>query len=163
MGEVARLTEAQRSPGSGGRRCGGWMGRRSRVLPREICWAACSSRRREVSEARQKSAEAVVAAAHGGEGPNTRSRTGSMRSWSEAGAAKKAEKLEPFQRVGDGSPDGSLEAACQADPARVEDTGDEAPGLMEEVVRRENVLAAQFCRRGLLSFLDEHRRLMRLS
>ena len=65
-----------------------------------------------------------------------------MRSWSEAGAAKKAEKLEPFQRVGDGSPDGSLEAACQADPARVEDTGDEAPGLMEEVVRRENVLAA---------------------
>ena len=86
-----------------------------------------------------------------------------MRSWSEAGAAKKAEKPEPFQRVGDGSPDGSLGAARQADPARVEDTGDEAPGLMEEVVRRENVLAAQFRRRGLLSFLDEHQRLMRSS
>ena len=63
VGEEAFSSEAQRSSGPGERICDGWMERRSRVLPREIC---------VLPESMQKSAEAVVAAgASGGEGPNT--------------------------------------------------------------------------------------------
>jgi len=55
----------------------------------------------------QKSAEAIVAAAHGGEGPNTRSRTGTERSMPEGDADKKAGKPERTRRVGGGTAEGT--------------------------------------------------------
>ena len=51
----------------------------------------------------QKSAEAVVAAAHSGEGPNTRSRVGPKRSMSKQGVDEKAEMLERTWKVGGGT------------------------------------------------------------
>ena len=89
----------------------------------------------------QKSAEAIVAAAHGGEGPNTRSRTGPERSMTEGGAGKKAEKPERARRAGGGTAEGTG-IVRQADTARDGDTGDGAPMLMEEVCARANLLAA---------------------
>jgi hypothetical protein len=70
MGEGADAPEARSSTGISGRIRGGWMERRSRVLPREIwryCLAASPTERRD--DGRQKSAEVVVAG-HPGEGLN---------------------------------------------------------------------------------------------
>jgi len=89
----------------------------------------------------QKSAEATVVAAHGGEGPNTRSRTGPERSMTDGGAGKKAEKPELTRRAGGGTAEGTGRVR-QADTARDGDTGDGAPMLMEEVCARANLLTA---------------------
>lgn len=50
----------------------------------------------------QKSAEAIVAASHGGEGPNTRSRIGTERSMREEGADKRAGMPERIGKASDG-------------------------------------------------------------
>src|SRR3989442_677873 len=89
----------------------------------------------------QKSAEAVVAAAHGGEGPNTRSRTGTMRSRREEDADTRAERPERPRRVGGGTAEGTG-VERQTRTARGEQVGEKASMLMEEVLRRENVHAA---------------------
>jgi RNA-directed DNA polymerase len=89
----------------------------------------------------QKSAEAEVAAAQGGEGPNTRSRTGAMRSMHEGGAAGRAGMPERPRTPGDGIAQGTG-FERQAGTARGENAGDEAPMLMEEVLRRENLMKA---------------------
>ena len=89
----------------------------------------------------QKSAEAVVAAAHGGEGPNTRSRTGTEHSMPEGGADKRAERPERARRAGGGTAEGTGRAR-QAGTACNGQAGDGAPMLMEEVCARENLLAA---------------------
>ena len=60
-------------PGLVGRRCGGYVGRRSRVLPWEICPSAERlAGSRDVATEGQKSAETVVVTAQGDEGSNTR-------------------------------------------------------------------------------------------
>ena len=72
-GRGGQKTRSPMPPGPFGRRCGGYVGRRSRVLPWEIC--PCAERLgmlRGIAMDGQKSAEAVVVAAQGGEGPNTR-------------------------------------------------------------------------------------------
>ena len=89
----------------------------------------------------QKSAEAVVAAAQGGEGLNTRSRTGTMRSRHEGDAASRAEKPErPWTRGGGTAQGTGVER--QTCTARGEKTGEGAPMLLEEVLRRENLMKA---------------------
>jgi len=89
----------------------------------------------------QKSAEAVVAAAHGGDGPNMRRRTGAEHSMREGDAARRAGRPEGPRRVGGGTAERTgierqARTACD-DPA-----GDGPPLLLEEVWRRENLLAA---------------------
>src|SRR5437867_10958557 len=70
-----------------------------------------------------------------------RSRTGTRRSMSEPGADKRAEMPERPRKAGGGTAeDTGFER--QADTACREKAGDETAGLMEEVLRRENVLAA---------------------
>lgn len=56
-------------------------------------------------------------------------------------AEKKAERPERVGRIGGGTAE-RTDAARQAVPASGEKAGDEAPGLMEEVLRRENLMAA---------------------
>ena len=69
------MTQSPMPPGPGGRRCGGYVGRRSRVLPWEICPSAERlAGSRDVARDGQKSAEAGVAAAQGGEGRTRGSR-----------------------------------------------------------------------------------------
>ena len=88
----------------------------------------------------QKSAEAEKPHA-AVKGPNTRSRTGAMRSMHEGDAEGRAGMPER-PRGADG---GTVEAAGverQASAARGENAGDGAPMLMEEVLRRDNMLAA---------------------
>ena len=63
------------------------------------------------------------------------------------------------RREGGGTADG-MGLARQADAARDGKTGDDPAMLMDEVVRRGNVTAA-FRRLGLVSFIEEHRRLAR--
>lgn len=89
----------------------------------------------------QKSAEVIVAAAHGSEGPNMSSRTGTERSMAERGAGKRAEKPEQTRKVGGGTAE-DTGTERQAATARNESTGDEAPLLMEEVCARENLMNA---------------------
>ena len=82
----------------------------------------------------QKSAEAEVAAAHSGEGLNTRSRVGTKRSMSEEDVDKKAEKLERTRKVGGGTAEGTGPAR-QALTARGENAEAEARLLTEEAMR----------------------------
>ena len=89
----------------------------------------------------QESAEAIVAASHGGEGPNTRSRTYTERSMFDGDAERQAEKLERSLSVGGGTAEGRG-TVRQADTARADHVGDEAPQLMEEVCARESMQAA---------------------
>src|SRR5262245_335571 len=70
-----------------------------------------------------------------------RSRTGTRCSMTEEDADKKAERLEQPRKVGGGTAEGTG-SARQADTPRREKAGDEVAGLMEEALRRENVLAA---------------------
>ena len=89
----------------------------------------------------QKSAEVIVAAAHGSEGPNMSSRTGTERSMVERDAGKRAEKPEQARKASGGTAHGPG-AERQAAAARNESTEDETPLLMEEVCARENLMNA---------------------
>jgi len=85
---------------------------------------------------------------------------------SEEDAVQKAEKPERSRKVGGGTAEGTTPAR-QALTARGDKAKAEAPSLMEEVLRRENVRQASrrlvstrhLRAHGLLSFLEEHRRL----
>ena len=72
-GRGGKKTRSPMPSGLGGRICGGYVGRKSRVLPWEI-WSSAErlARSRGVAMDGQKSAEAIVVAVQGGEGPNTR-------------------------------------------------------------------------------------------
>ncbi len=89
----------------------------------------------------QKSAEAVLATAHGSEGPNTESRTGTERSMSGGDAGKRAEMPERTLRVGGGTAEGRGNVR-QTGTACNGNAGDEETKLMEEVCARENLMAA---------------------
>src|SRR5262245_43593874 len=64
-----------------------------------------------------------------------------MRSNGEGDADKKAEGLEPTREDSGGTAKATGEAR-QASTARGENVGSKGGGLLEEVLRRENVLAA---------------------
>jgi group II intron reverse transcriptase/maturase len=70
-----------------------------------------------------------------------RSRTGAKGSMDRRDADQKAEKPEQAGKVGGGTAKGTG-AACQAVPAPGENVGEGAPVTMEEVLRRENLMAA---------------------
>ena len=142
MGEGARRPEARCHPDRRGVNATGvWEEShapypgRSAHLPR---WLTLP--RGEVRD-EQKSAEAVVAAAHGGEGPNRRSRFGSKRSMSEEDVDEKAGKPERSRKVGGGTAEDTTPAR-QALAARGDKAKAEARSLIEEVLRRENVQKA---------------------
>ena len=80
----------------------------------------------------------------------------------ERDADKKAERPERAGRVG-GRTAESTGAARQAFVAPGEKAGDEALGLMEEVLRRENLMAAYRMpnQMGLVSLPHEHQKLAR--
>jgi len=77
---------------------------------------------------------------------------------SETDAVKKAEKLERTGRKGGGTAE-STGSVRQTFVAPGEQAGDEALGLMEEVLRRENLKAALLSRMGLVSLVQEKQRL----
>ena len=64
-----------------------------------------------------------------------------MRSWREGDAVKRAERPEPPRKDGGGTATGPG-GVRQTRSARGEHAGAEAPGLMEEVLRRENLVVA---------------------
>jgi len=90
---------------------------------------------------KQKSAEAIRAAAHGGKGPNTTDGTGTERSMSERVAGKQAGKPKRARRAGGGTAEGTGNAR-QAGTAREGNAGEETKTLMEEVCARENLMKA---------------------
>ena len=73
-------------------------------------------------------------------------------------AGQKAEKLERAGRAGGGTAE-RTGAVRRAAMASGEQAGDEALGLMEEVLRRENLKAALLSRMGLVSLVQEKQRL----
>jgi len=89
----------------------------------------------------QKSAEAIVVAAYGDEGPNGLNRTDAEHSMPEEDADQKAAMPEHARRVGGGTAE-SRGGAHQAGTACKEHVGDQSSLTMEEVVCRENMLAA---------------------
>ena len=102
---------------------------------------ATSALRWDASRRSEKSAEAIVAAGarrRRAEHEEPNRREGFM---DERDAGKKAEKPERAGRVGGGTAEGT-DAARQAFRASGEQAGDETVGLMEEVLRRENLMAA---------------------
>ncbi len=96
-------------PGSRGRICGGYVGRRSRVLPRENCpsvplsGTSCVKRR---SEGRAGVSRGHSSRSHSGEGPNTRSRPCTKRSMPEEDADTTAEMPEWSPSAGGGTAEG---------------------------------------------------------
>lgn len=90
----------------------------------------------------QKSAEAKVAAAHAANGPNMRSRTGAKHSGREGDAGSRVEKPERPGEASGGTAHGPG-VERQARTACGENAGDGTPELMEEVLRHENMMAAQ--------------------
>ena len=107
------------------------MGGKSRALPWEIC----------PPSGEQKSAEAIVAAAHGGEGPNREDRQGANASTDEGDAARMAERPEDSRRVAGGTRQ-STGRERQASAAAAGHAPPNAERLLEEVLRRENLLNA---------------------
>lgn len=89
----------------------------------------------------QKSAEAIVAAAQGGKGPNTRNCTGTKHSMDERDADKRTEMSERPRRAGGGTAEGTG-VERQAPTARGEIAGAKPTELTEEVLRRENLIKA---------------------
>ena len=108
---------------------------RSACLPRRLATP------RGVATEEQKSAEVVVSVAHDGEGPNMRSRVGSKRSMSAKDVDQKAEMPERSRKVGGGTTEGTTSARPTL-TARGGQAKEEAPSLIEEVLRRENVFQA---------------------
>jgi group II intron reverse transcriptase/maturase len=105
-----------------------------------LVWHALATPR-GVTRDRQKSAEVIVAAAHGGKGPNTREWTGTERSMTERVAGEQAEMLKRPRRAGGGAAEGKG-FARQAGTARNGNAGDKRTMIMEEVCARENLMNA---------------------
>src|SRR5436309_4462126 len=135
-------TRSPMSPRPGGRTCDGWMERQSCVLLGETSPHARTSDAAEPSARRsEESAAAVVAAAHGSEGPNRESRTGPIGSGAKETPASMAEMPDRTREVGGGTAE-VAGSERQARPAQSGAAGDEAVVLMEEMLRRENLIAA---------------------
>lgn len=90
---------------------------------------------------RQKSAEGIVAAAHGGEGPNMKERRGTGTLRDEGGAGRRAEMPEDTRKVAGGTRE-TKGGERQASTAVKEYTQPEAEELIEKVVRRDNLTRA---------------------
>ena len=125
MGEGARRPEARCHPDRRGVNATGVWEESHAPYPGRSAhppWWLASLRGEARGE--QKSAEVVVAAAHGSEGPNRRSRVGSKRSMSEEDAAQKAEKPERSRKVGGGTAEDTTPArqalAARGDKAKAE-------------------------------------------
>ena len=88
----------------------------TRLTPGDLLVCHWLVKSRDLTKGKQKSAEVIVAAAHGGEGPNTWSRTGTERSMPEGDADKMAERPERTRRAGGGTAEGTGRAH-QAGPA----------------------------------------------
>lgn len=121
------------------RRVGGATVTRLTLGERYRCRKASGVVRRD--DAVQQSAEAVVAATHSGEGPNTQRRIGTTRSMSERDADQNAEMRERPGK-GRGGTTANTGGVRQTDTARGEMPGAETSRLMEEVLRRENLVRA---------------------
>jgi len=89
----------------------------------------------------QKSAEGIVAVAHGGEGPNVLGRKGAGTSMGEGDADRMAERPEDSRRVAGGTRE-SKGRERQASAVGTENTRPKADEVMKEVLRRENLLEA---------------------
>ncbi len=89
----------------------------------------------------QKSAEGIVVAAHGDEGPNMEGRRGTETSMNEGDAHKKAEMPEDSRKAADGIRK-NTERERQTFAAAEENAQPETTKLLEEVLRRENLIAA---------------------
>jgi len=89
----------------------------------------------------QKSAEAIVVAACGDEGPNGLNRTDAEHSMPERDADKKAVMPEHPRRIGGGTAE-RTGGAHPTGTAWEEHVGDQSSLTMEQVVCRENMLAA---------------------
>jgi RNA-directed DNA polymerase len=89
----------------------------------------------------QKSAEGIVVAAHSDEGPNMEGRMGAEVSMDEGDAKRMAEMPKDSRRVAGGTRK-STERERQVSAAAEEHTQPEATKLLEEVLRRENLITA---------------------
>jgi len=89
----------------------------------------------------QKSAEGIVVAAHGDEGPNMEGRRDAETSMDETDAQRKAEKPEDSRKVAGGTRK-NTERERQTSAAAEENAQPEATKLLEEVLRRENLITA---------------------
>lgn len=87
---------------------------------------------------------------------------GAERSWPVGGAGRVTEQVSLARRVGDGIAESTREER-QTGPARGEITQEGTRGLLEEALRRENVVRATFTALGLVSFLGELQRLQTTS
>jgi len=89
----------------------------------------------------QKSAEGIVVMSHGGEGPNREERMGGDTSMDEGDADRMAEIPEDSRKAAGGTRRG-MERERQAYTAEKGNTQPKATMLLEEVLRRENLLKA---------------------
>lgn len=89
----------------------------------------------------QKSAEGIVVAAHGDEGPNMEGRRGTETSMDEGDAHRKAEKPEDSRKAADGIRENTARER-QASAAAEENAPPGTTKLLEEVLRRENLITA---------------------
>jgi hypothetical protein len=101
----------------------------------------------------QESAEAVVAASHSGEGPNTRSLLDTERSMRDGDAERRAETPERSPRVGGGT------AECR-ETARLSAGNGGGPWWNAGASHMHLAVPnSALHRMGLVSLLEEHRRL----
>lgn len=89
----------------------------------------------------QKSAEGIIVAAHSDEGLNMEGRRGAETSMDERDARRKAEMPEDSLKVAGGTRKNTARER-QPSAAAEENTQPEATKLLEEVLRRENLIAA---------------------
>jgi RNA-directed DNA polymerase len=87
----------------------------------------------------QKSAEGIVVAAHSDEGPNMEGRRGTKTSMDEGDAPRKAEMPEDSRKVAGGTRKNTARER-QASTAAEENAQPGTMNLLEEVLRRENLI-----------------------
>jgi len=90
----------------------------------------------------QKSAEGVVAAAHGSESLNMEGRRGAETSMDEGDAQRKAEMPEDSRKAVPTNRDKDTARERQPSAAAEENAQPEGTRLLEEVLRRENLMSA---------------------
>jgi len=120
----------------------GRWGEGESAIPGEICSPArglVSSR--DEMRGEQKSAEGIVAMGVRGEGPNVMSGLRTETSMDEIGADRRAGMPKDSRKVAGGTGE-KKERERQATTAGTEETQPEGMGLLEEVLRRENMLSA---------------------
>jgi len=141
VGERAKRLEAQCHPDRSGVYAAGMWGEGHASYPGRSVRLPLARLAEKRTDGWAEVSRGHSSRAHGGEGPNMKSRTGTEHSMAEGDTGKRAGMPERPRRVGDGIAERKGNE-CQTATACNGHAGDGSAELMEEVCARENLMTA---------------------